>query len=177
MIDALLWVGGVAVGLTFGFGVGRRRLEVDDQQVAETIAHLRYQIQDNDLQLNAMRVRCEKLARDNASISESLVMAEQCAEHQDDDLIVNAGGIAYRMMELECDELKHELAMAHQRAEHPDTGRYGQYTTSKGANLRIVVLGVVLHNGTEYAMIAPAELPGATPYMVRYDAVTLDPIQ
>lgn len=128
MIDALLWVGGVAVGLTFGYGIGRRRLEIDDQ-------------------------------------------------HQDDDLIVNAGGIAYRMMELECDELKHELAMAHQRAEHPDVGRYGRYTTSKGARLRIAVLGVVLHNGTEYAMIAPAELPGATPYMVRYDAVTLDPIQ
>lgn len=137
MIDALLWVGGVAVGLTFGFGVGRRRLEVDDQRVAETIAHLRQQVQDRDLQLNA-------------------------------------GGIAYRMTERECDELKHELAMAHQRAEHPDAGRTGRYTTAKGVQLRVQILAVATHNSNEYAIIVPSDLPGATPYMIRHDAVTVD---
>jgi hypothetical protein len=136
MIDALLWVGGVAVGLTFGFGVGRRRLEIDDQRVAKTIANLRHDVQDRDLQLNAQR-------------------------------------ISHNALSSECDALRYALQRAEQNAQHADVGRYGRYRTARGVELRVAILAVATHNNTEYAIIVPSDLPGATPYMIRHDAVTV----
>jgi len=137
MIDALLWVGGVAVGLTFGYGIGRRRLEIDDQRVAETIANLRHDVQDRDLQLNAQR-------------------------------------ISHNALSSKCEALRYELQRAEQHAQHPDVGRYGRYRTARGVELRVAILAIAQHWGTEYAIIVPLDLAGAAPYSVRYDAVTLD---
>jgi hypothetical protein len=137
MIDALLWVGGVAVGSTFGFSLGRRRLELDDQRVAETIANLRQDIVDRDIQISAQRHIRDNSRREHQSLWDRIVLAEQ-------------------------------------RQEHPDTGKHGRYTTAKGVELRVAVLAVAVHNQTDYAIIVPTDLAGATPYMIRLDAVTID---
>lgn len=133
MIDALLWVGGVAVGLTFGYGIGRRRLDIDDQRVAETIANLRHDLYERETQQDRLYRRLS---------------------HQSDIIA----------------ELRDDVVAA----KHRDIGRYGRYRTAKGVELRVAVLAVAKHGDSEYAIIVPTDLAGASPYSVRYDAVTLE---